>query len=111
LRETGDGRYREAARRACEWLCDLSQPDGSWRGRGDTLERSPTYLTRSAAALLKHGQLVGEPRYVEVARRFLDWTLSQQMESGLFHHSQLAPKDGYLLHTVVYVLEGLLDAF
>lgn len=109
--ETGDPRYAEAGRMACDWFCTLAQPDGRWSGASDTQTRCPTYLTRSAAAMIAHGRLTRVERYVGQGKIFLDWAIAQQLPSGLFRNSELTPGAPYLLHTIVYVLEGLLDGY
>lgn len=109
--ETGEPRYAEAGRAAADWLSSLSEPDGSWTRAEDSPGLSRTYFTRSAAALMAFGRLVGEPRYREAGARFLDWTLERQLPSGLFTGSELIPGTPYLLHTIAYVLEGLLQGY
>lgn len=111
VEETGDERYRVAGRAAADWLCGLSEADGSWTGAGDSPGVSRTYFTRSAAALLAFGRLVDESRYRDAGARFLDWAMGQQLPSGLFVGSELTLGEPYLLHTIVYVLEGLLQAY
>lgn len=109
--ETGDERFLAAGRRACDYLCGLSDPDGSWSRSGDAPGVSKTYFTRSAAALLAFGRLVEDARYIDTATRFLEWAITQRLPSGLFRNSELPPFRGYLLHTIIYVLEGFLLAY
>jgi rhamnogalacturonyl hydrolase YesR len=110
-RETGDSVYLTAAARAADWLCAIQDRDGAWSRSGDPAGRSITFLTRTAAALLDFGVTVGERRYIAAGERFLDWTATQQLPSGLFRHSELVSGDPYLLHTMMYVLEGYLNAW
>lgn len=109
--DTKDAKYEAAARRACDWLSSHLKEDGTWPGVGSDSNRSPSYLTRTAAAMIDFGQLVGESAYVDTGRRFLNWAATQQLPSGLFRHSELVVGTPYLLHTVIYVLEGFLHAY
>jgi ubiquinone/menaquinone biosynthesis C-methylase UbiE len=109
--ETGEARYAEAARRACDYLAGLSEPDGSWLKAGESPGRSPPYYSRCAAAMMDFGKLVGEPRYLLAGEAFLNWAAGQQLPSGLFRHSELVVGRPYLLHTIIYVLEGFLHAY
>lgn len=111
VEETGEERYIVAGKAAADWLCSLSEADGSWTRAADSPGVSRTYFTRSAAALLAFGGLVDEPRYRDAGTRFLDWALTQQMPSGLFIGSELTLGAPYLLHTIIYVLEGFLQAY
>ncbi len=111
FQETGEARYEQSARRACDWLTALREPDGSWLKAEESPGRSATFFTRSAAALMDFGKLIGEPRYVSAGEAFLSWTAEQQLPSGLFRHSELVVGKPYLLHTIIYVLEGFLQAY
>lgn len=111
LKETNDKRYEAAARRACDWLCDIQDETGGWRPTAAPGPVTPTYMTRVAAALLRFGQSLGVARYEAAARRCLEWASGQRLPSGLYDHSQLHAGEPYLLHTIVYVLEGFLDAW
>lgn len=110
-RETGDARYEAAARRACDWLCRVQDRDGSWTSHGSPPGRSPTYLTRTAAALADFGGLVGEKAYSDAAHRFLAWAEPRCHPNGLYENSELSPGEPFLLHTMIYVLEGFLRAW
>lgn len=107
--ETQDRRYLVAAERAAQWLhgefLDSCQRDGL------EARRFPTYVTRSASALIDFGVTYGHQDYIDSGREFLEWAAQQILPSGLFKHSQLGGDSKYLLHTIVYVLEGFLHAY
>lgn len=107
-RETGDGRYLQAANRAADWLLTVQQSDGSWLTSEGTFK---TYLTRTAAALIAAGLTASRPEYVAAGERFLTWAASQQLPNGFFEYCQLRPGRESLLHTMVYVLEGYVMAW
>ena len=66
------------------------------------------YNVRCAWALIYAAQALDEPRFAEAAQRAADWTLQQQNEAGWFAHSGFAIGEVPLLHTIAYVIEGLL---
>lgn len=101
--------FREAAQRAAQWLLDQLNPDGTWTAvafRG----RAHTYYSRSGAALLEAGLQLGRDDFVAGARRHLGWVLSRQRTSGWFEDCEFEIGQPALLHTIVYVIEGLLAA-
>ena len=109
-RTTGDETYYAAARKAGDWLVAEQEPDGSW-ARHSYLGRKHTYYTRVAAALIELSDLTREARYAEAGQRFIDWALAQQTANGYFNHANFAAGEPPYLHTMAYVLEGLLHAY
>jgi hypothetical protein len=93
-------------RRAAHWLRAQQEPDGSfvrnaWRG-------ARSYYARVGAALLRAGRLLQDDEMVEAGRRNLRCTLARQRPNGFF--DALSFDDGPpFLHTMIYVVEGLLD--
>lgn len=108
--EARDDRYATAARRAADWLVQMQDPDGAWRRNLSMLTTgsAPTYNNRCAWALVYAAQALGEPRYLDAARRNADWTIDQQNELGWFAHAGFTDGEMPLLHTISYVIEGLL---
>lgn len=109
-RETGEQRFLDAALRAGRWLASVQDSDGAWTGSGYYQDQPRTYHTRVAAALVELARISGETEMLEAGRRNLDWTVSKQQPNGFFGHANLEPDAPPLLHTMVYVLEGLLHA-
>ncbi len=108
--ETGDVRYRDAAQRAAKWLADSQEADGSWR-RVAYNKQPHAYYSRVAAAMLEYAKAQGDEAVADVARRHLEWVLAQQKPNGFFRHASFVEGVPAYLHTVVYILEGLLDAY
>ena len=106
--ETRDERYRAAGLRAAEWLA--GKLVGASRNDAGAAVDVPTFNTRSAAAVIDFGKTHGAAHLVEAGSKFLDWASKQKLPSGLFQHSQLGGDEDFLLHTIVYVLEGFLHA-
>jgi uncharacterized protein YyaL (SSP411 family) len=109
-RTTGDDAYYAAAGKAGDWLIAQQETDGSWV-RHSYLGRKHTYYTRVAAALIELSDLTRETRYAEAGQRFIDWALAQQTANGYFNHANFAAGEPPYLHTMAYVLEGLLHAY
>jgi hypothetical protein len=104
-RETGDDRYRTAARRAADWLLASQEGDGAWREAG----RARVYNARTAWALAEAAPLLESPRYADRARAFLDWAAKQEAGEGWFHSNCLNDDDRPLLHTIAYTAQGQLE--
>jgi predicted negative regulator of RcsB-dependent stress response len=107
---TRDSRYARAASRASEWLTRVQESDGAWRQNLSALTTSSvqTYNVRAAWGLAVAGDELGERRWVDAALRNCDWALTQQSEEGWFAANAFSDKEDPLLHTIGYVLEGLL---
>ena len=110
FQHSAEQRYAQAARRACEWLLANQSRDGAWRTNLSAMTTAPVfaYNVRCAWALIYAGRVLDEPRFAVAARRAADWTLRQQNDAGWFAHSSFALGEVPLLHTIAYVLEGLL---
>ena len=106
FRETNDGRFLAAARRAADWLVKVQDPNGSWTTMSYHRGHPCTYLTRSAAALLETWQLTKDPKHHDGAVEFLRWAASRQQANGFFLNCELRLDENPVLHTMVYVLEG-----
>ncbi len=97
------------ARRAALWLCAMQEPDGSFvRGAYNGIPHS--YYTRVGAALAVAGRLLADDRIREAGLNNLRWTVAQQQANGFFRHLSFDASPPYL-HTMVYVIEGLLDGY
>ncbi len=107
---TGDARYARSAARASEWLMSVQDADGAWRRHLSLLTTSSVqaYNTRSAWGLAMAGDAVGERRFVDAAQKNCDWALTQQTANGWFASNAFSDTEDPLLHTIGYVLEGVL---
>lgn len=107
---TGEERYAKTAQRAAEWLIQNQDDDGAWRKNLSLLTTSTvqTYNVRAAWGLLLAGQALDEAKWIKAARSNCDWALGQQQENGWFAHCGFYKNEVPLLHTIGYVLEGLL---
>jgi hypothetical protein len=107
---TGADRYARSASRAADWLIRVQDADGAWRRELSALTTSvvQTYNVRAAWGLAVAGDCLGRRLWIDAARRNCDWALTQQRANGWFASNTFTPVEDPLLHTIGYVLEGLL---
>jgi hypothetical protein len=107
---TNDPAYAKAASRASSWLVSVQDVDGAWRRHLSMLTTSnvQTYNVRAAWGLAMAGVELDERRWREAAIRNCDWALKQQAATGWFGCNTFSDNEQPLLHTIGYVLEGLL---
>jgi folate-dependent phosphoribosylglycinamide formyltransferase PurN len=109
---TGDARAIEAARRAGDWLVGLQDADGAFR-RHLYHDIVTTYGAHASCWLAELGRHAGEPRYLEAARRHVDWVLTHQdAETGWIDLCGFLPEHHRarrsVTHTIAYTLCGVL---
>ncbi len=110
--ETGYERYAISIRRAAEWLVSIQDEDGAWRRYLSEVTTSTvqSYNARAAWGLALAGRELAEEKFAGAAVKNCDWVLGQQYENGWFDRNSFADGEPPLLHTIGYVLEGLLGA-
>jgi hypothetical protein len=107
---TRDLHYARAIIRASEWLLSSQDADGAWRRNLSVLTSSSvhTYNVRTAWGLAIAGEEFNERRWITAAEKNAKWTLAQQNQRGWFRSNAFSNGEVPLLHTICYVLEGLL---
>jgi hypothetical protein len=95
--------------RAARWICGQQESDGSfvrhaWHGVAHS------YYARVGAALVRAGRVLGEADIADAGMRHLRWVLAQQEPNGFFRALSFDAGPPFL-HTMIYVVEGLLDGF
>ncbi len=106
--ELGDERFREAARRAGEWLVSVQHENGYW-DQYDYNDVVHSYSSRVAWAMLEAHEITGVDAFRTAARKNLSWVADQQRENGWFAHAGFEPSDDPFLHTIAYTIRGLLE--
>ena len=106
--EEGEGKFLGAAIKAGDWLCKVQDSDGEWR-KYTYKGKVHTYKTRVAWALLELYKVSEESRYLEAAKRNLEWAALQQQENGFFTHMAFEDETPYT-HTIAYTIRGLLES-
>lgn len=107
-RETGEGRFHDAAVRAASWLAARIDEDGAWR-RNTHLETPHTYNTRVAWSMLECHRIAPDAAIEAVARRNLDWALAQERD-GYFRSCAFTPGAAPFTHTIAYAIRGFLES-
>jgi hypothetical protein len=96
-RRTGDGAYDDLARRLAAFVLAMQRPGGDfWHlyrldGRGpDPTAKLLYYDGEAALALVRAHGALGDPRYLEGARRALDWLTRDQYRhfAGQFYYGE-----------------------
>ena len=111
--EEQDDRYRDAAARACNWLCDIMDDDGCWRQFGSPMTMAGTsintYNTRSAWGLARTHEITGEKRFLDAAVRNCEWALTQARANGWLESNCLQDSTQPYTHTIAYAMRGLME--
>ncbi len=107
---TGELRYRNAAVKACDWIVEVQEPDGSW-ARHNFLGERRVYDTYVSAPLLHMADRTGKKAYRLAALRNLEWVLSRQSANGWFADADntLRHNDRPITHTMAYTVDGLIE--
>lgn len=107
---TAKNEFLASAIKAGDFLMGIQDADGAWT-RYSYHKLPHTYYTRVAANLLKLNVASGELRFEQSAKKMLTWALGQQQANGYFRQMEFALGEPPYLHTIVYVLEGLLESY
>lgn len=105
---TRDAGLLDSARRAAAWLTAIADADSLWT-QNEHLGHPHVYNTRTAWALLRMNQVEFDATREAVARRNLDWAVSQQRPNGFFDHCAFLPGRPPFTHTIAYTARGLLE--
>ncbi len=103
-------RYKHSIIKASKWLCDVQDSDGSWRQYGFN-NIAHSYYSRVSFILYKAGLLLDNSNYRDSATKHIKWVLNCQLENGFFDNLKFSDDEEPLLHTIIYVLEGLYDYY
>lgn len=110
--EFGDA-YRDAMRRAAEWLVATQDDDGCWRRHRSpfTEPTDKAYETHVSWGLFEAARLEPDSDYARAALANIRWALRLQNENGWFRDCCLSELEHPLTHTIGYVLRGVVEAF
>jgi hypothetical protein len=99
----------DALRQASRWLVAVQERDGSFvRHAYNGIPHS--YYSRVGASLVAAGRIIGDKGVLDAGLANLAWTLRQQQAVGFFNHLSF-DREPPFLHTMIYVVEGLLMGF
>jgi ubiquinone/menaquinone biosynthesis C-methylase UbiE len=108
--KTGDKIFLEAAIKAADWLCEVQNTDGSWT-RHSYNNEAHAYYTRVASALIKLYMINNNKKYYDFGIKNINWCINQQNTNGFFNYASFSKKEKPVLHTLIYIIEGLLEAY
>ena len=107
---TNDKQYKNAIIKASNWLVEVQESDGSWEKYAYNRQKH-SYYSRVASALYKAGIILNNESFKKSALKNTEWVLSQQQENSYFKYSSFSKETPAYLHTLIYILEGLLDIY
>lgn len=111
--ETGDAAMGEAARKAADWLVAAQDADGCWRRFKSpfTTTEVATYNTRSAFALARAWEVLGDRSHLEAAVRNAEWAVAQARPNRWLPGNSLDRHDDdrALTHTIAYSIRGIFE--
>lgn len=111
--EAAFGTYREAMRRAADWLVEVQDPDGCWRKFPTpfAVAGDKTYDTHIAWGLFEAARIEPGRGYQEAAIANVNWALNHQHDNGWIDKCCLSDATRPLTHTIGYALRGVLEAY
>src|SRR6185295_13530395 len=99
-------------RRVADWLVDQQDPDGAFRKHLYGSGKTYTYMAHAGCWIAEFGQHLNEPRYLDAARRHLEWVLTHVDEStGWINDCGFEDKSNLrdaVTHTIAYTIWGVL---
>jgi len=107
--ETGDKEFMFAARRAGQWLANVSDDRGRWTAKNTHNGIPHTYNTRTAWALLRLNQIDPASEWHDIANSNLDYAV-EQFDNGWFKQCAFTSNTSPFTHTIAYAIRGLLEA-
>jgi len=109
-KESNDSRYYEASKRASYWLAKNQEENGSWKRVAYNMQEH-SYYSRVSSAMLEYAYISSDDYIKKQALKNIEWVLSNQNKNGFFSYASFLDTVPAYLHTIVYILEGLLDVY
>jgi hypothetical protein len=108
-----DERYRDAMRKAADWLVTTLDADGCWRNHGTPFAEpgEKTYETHVSIGLLRAHAVEPGRGYQAAGLKQVDWALTNQAANGWLSKCCLTDPVHPLTHTLGYALRGIVEAF
>ena len=111
-KHTDEKKYLDAAVKACNWLCNIQEEDGSWQKHA-FMNTKRVYDSYVSEALLQLHAITNEEKYKQAAIKNLYWIVEKKQKSnGWFEDcdNTIKNNDKPILHTIAYTIDGLLDS-
>jgi hypothetical protein len=110
---TFGNRYKDAMRRAADWLVITQDADGCWRKFPTPFDPpgERTYETHVALGLLEAYKADNNEKYLTSALLNVDWALRHQNDNGWFDKCCLHNPAIPLTHAIGYLFRGIIEAY
>ena len=110
IRDAGEDRFLEPARRACDFLISCMDDQGCFV-RSLSNDMLHTYNVRAAWGLVAFGKTTRTNEFVDAGLANAQWSLMQQQDNGFFLNNAFKPGGHVNSHGLAYVLRGLLEIY
>ena len=95
--------------KTANWLKSIQNSDGSFtKFAYNNLPH--TYYSRVGSAILKGGILLNDNSLIQAGKKNIEWVISNQLKNEFFKYASFDENPAYL-HTIIYILEGLIEAY
>lgn len=109
---TGDETVLRSATRVADWLISQQDADGAWRRHLYGSGKTYTYMAHAGCWIAEFGAHTGESRYLDAARRHLEWVLTHvEASTGWIADCGFEEDRGTndaVTHTIAYTIWGVL---
>lgn len=95
--------------KAANFLVKVQEDNGSFVKYAYN-NRSHTYYSRVGWALIKAGNLLNNQEFLNAGIKNINWIISNQLDNGFFKYASFDENPAFL-HTIVYILEGLIESY
>lgn len=108
---TNDKKYLDSMVRACDWLADTQEENGSWI-KTAYMNQARVYDSYVDHPLLMVWQLTKTEKFKLTAEKNLNWILTQQLPNGWWMNADNTIKHNQqpILHTIAYTIDGLIES-
>ncbi len=110
LKEINPELIKKSLLRASEFLMGEIDSDGSFKIEHTFLKSKRAYYARAAYGLLRAGIVLKREDFILGSKKFFDYVLTLQEESGWIRNWGFEDKFA-VLHTIAYTLRGLSEAY
>ena len=107
---TSELRYVESIRKAADWMLSVQTDEGYYDPNYTFRNQVRSYYSRATYGLIKAGNLLGEEKYLNAAKKNIKWVIKNQKNNAWIKHWGFED-DWAVLHGVAYTLRGLTEAY
>lgn len=111
-KETNNEKYLKAAIKSANWILKNEyQKEGRWIDNNAKCvnQSATTYNIYAISPIVELGRDLDIAEFKDLGRRVSEFTLKMQNEAGWFNNCDFQNKNGALLHTIAYAIDGLWD--